>query len=247
MKGDTLEERLFVPEQFGVAQAEEIGAHRRRKLAMLASPDADVQFKMAILIGQLTGVDATAYGRRMTIKHLPDVALYIENKVWEKAERAYQTILQAADADVERRPRIVTAALIYAKPEHTYQVDALALALMLVTDQWIPLDSLYELPLVEALQRQGRVFTKPLKFDAKSAAGFPNVRLLDAGAALVPLHVISPFMDPKDRALKEKAIKASGPSGWSWETDKNKSELPARAGAVRPGRSTAQDVSKFSR
>ena len=240
VRGGTLEERLFVPEQFRVAQAEEIAARRRRRLAMLASPDADVQFKMAILIGQLARVEATAYGRRMTIKHLPDVPLYIDNKAWEKAERTYQTILQAADADVEHKPRIVIAALIYAKREHTYQVDALTL--MLVTDQWIPLDGLYELPLVEALQRQGRVFIKPLKFDAKSAASFPNVLLLDAGATPVPLHVLSPFMDPKDRAIKEKAIKAAGASAWSWETGKDMPALPARVGAARSGRSTIHEV-----
>ena len=244
VKGGTLEERLFVPEQFRVAQAEEIAARRRHKLAMLASPDADVQFKMAILIGQLTGVEATAYGRRLTIKHLPDVALYIDNKAWEKAERAYQTILQAADADVEHKPRIVMAALIYAKREHTYQVDALTL--MLVTDQWIPLDGLYELPLVEALQQQGRVFIKPLKFDAKSAASFPNVLLLDAGEAPIPLHVISPFMDLKDRAIKEQAIKAAGTSAWSWETDKDMSELPARVGAERPGRTAIHEAANAS-
>ena len=72
-------EQLFVPEQFQVAQAEEIGARRRRKLATLVSPEADVQFKLAILIDQLTGVEATAFGRRMTIKHLPDVPLHIDN------------------------------------------------------------------------------------------------------------------------------------------------------------------------
>ena len=243
VKGGTLEERIFVPEQFRVARAEEIAARRRRKLATLASPDADVQFKMAILIGQLTGVEATAYGRRMTIKHLPDVPLYIDNKAWEKAERAYQTILQSADADVEHKPRIVTAALIYAKREHTYQVDALTL--MLVTDQWIPLDGLYELPLVEALQRQGRAFIKPLKFDAKSAASFPNVLLLDAEAAPIPLHVVSPFMDPKDRAIKEKAIKATGASVWSWETGNDMPALPARvkAAARHPSVQEAANVS----
>ena len=231
LKGGTLEERLFVPEQFRVAEAEEIGERRRRKLAMLLSPEADVQFKMAILIGQLTGVESTAYGRRMTVKHMPDVALYIDNKAWEKAERAYKTILQAVDADVEHKPRVLMAALIYAKREHTYQVDSLTL--MLVTDQWVPLDGLYEFPLIEALTRQGRAFIKPLKFDAKTAAGFPNVLLLDAGAAPVPLNVVSPFMDAKDRAIKEKIIKTAAGAGWCSETDKEMPPLPTRVNTSR--------------
>lgn len=239
LKGGALEERLFVPEQFRVAEAEEIGERRRRKLAMLLSPEADVQFKMAILIGQLTGVESTAYGRRMTVKHMPDVALYIDNKAWEKAERAYKAILQAVDADVEYKPRVVMAALIYAKREHIYQVDSLTL--MLVTEQWVPLDGLYELPLIEALQRQGRAFIKPLKFDAKTAAGFPNVLLLDAGASPVPLNVISPFMDAKDRAIKEKTIKIAGESGWCWHTDKDMPQLPPRVSAARPEKPSMND------
>jgi hypothetical protein len=231
LKGGTLEERLFVPEQFRASEAEEIGERRRRKLAVLLSPEADVQFKMAILIGQLIGVESTAYGRRMTVKHMPDVALYIDNKAWEKAERAYKAILQAVDADVEHKPRVVMAALIYAKREHIYQVDSLTL--MLVTDQWVPLDGLYELPLIEALTRQGRRFIKPLKFDAKTAAGFPNVLLLDAAAAPVPLNVISPFMDARDRAIKEKAIKTAAGAGWCWETHKDMPALPPRVDTSR--------------
>ncbi|WP_295638381.1 DUF1173 family protein [uncultured Methylibium sp.] len=224
LKGGTLEERLFVPEQFRAAEADEIGERRRRRLSMLLSPETDVQFKMAILIGQLSGVEATAYGRRLSVKHMPDAPLYIDNKAWARAERAYGPTLQAVDADVERKPRVVMAALIYAKREHIYQVESLSL--MLTTDQWIPLEGLHELPLIEALQRQGRQFIKPLKYDVKSAAGFPNALLLDAGATPVALHVVSPFMDARERAAKESALRASGETAWTWMTDKGMPDLP---------------------
>lgn len=246
LKGGTLEERLYVPEQFRSADAEEIGQRRRRKLAMLMSPESDVSFKMAIVVGQLNGVEATAYGRRLAIKHMPDVPLYIDTKAWEKAERGYKSILQAVDADVERKPRIVLAALIYAKREHLYQIDSLTM--MLVTDQWIPLDGLYELPLIEALQQQGRSFFKPLKFDAKTAAGFPNVLLLDGGPQPLPMHVVSAFADIKDRAVKEKAIKSSTHRPWIWETDKPLPDFPPRnapgRGATRhdPHRKSSADA-----
>jgi hypothetical protein len=69
---------------------------------------------------------------------MPDAPLYIDNKAWERAEPAYGPTLQAVDADVERKPRVVMAALIYAKREHIYQVESLSL--MLTTDQWIPLE-----------------------------------------------------------------------------------------------------------
>ena len=64
------------------------------------SPGDEVAYKMAIVIGQFNGAEQSAYGRRLLVKHMPDVPLYIDTKAWEKAERGYKAILQAVDADV---------------------------------------------------------------------------------------------------------------------------------------------------
>jgi hypothetical protein len=119
------------------------------------------------------------------------------------------------------------AALIYAKREHVYQVATLSM--MLTTDQWVPLDGLHELPLIEALQREQRAFIKPLKYDARTAAAFPNVLLLDCGKVPLPLHVVSLFVDAKERALKEKSVAANGESTWVWYAEKDMPPLPERA------------------
>jgi hypothetical protein len=99
----------------------------------------------------------------------------------------------------------------------------------LVSDQWIPLEGLHELPLIEELQRQGRAFLKPLRFDAKSGACFPNALLLDTEGGPFPLHVMSAFLDPKEQGAKEKAVLAAGEGAWVWRTDQDLPELPPRA------------------
>jgi hypothetical protein len=224
LKGTLLEERLYIPEQFRVAEAQAIAERRRKRLAALSTPDAEGQFQMAVLIGQFGGVDATAFGRRITIKHAPELPLYIDNAAWERAARAFGPIIQGVDADIENRPRILMAALIYAKRELLYQIDSLTM--MLVTQQWIPLDGVHELPLVEALVREGRSFLKPLPFDAKTTGGFPNILLLDTADVPTPLHVASPFQSDRERASKEAAIKAGGAGTWAWRTDGPQPLLP---------------------
>jgi hypothetical protein len=233
LKGRPLEERLYIPEPFRVADAQAIGERRRQKLALLLSPQAGEPLKLAILIGQLVDAQTAATGRRLTIKHLPDVPLHIDHKTWLRAERAYGSVLQAADADVERKPRVVIAALIHARREHLYQVESLSL--MLATDQWIPLEGLHELALIETLQRQQRSFIKPLRFDAKAAAGFPIVLLLDAGNQPVPLHVIGAFMSAKDLALKQKVLRDLGEGAWVWHTDRKMPALPVKVTAAAQG------------
>lgn len=109
------------------------------------------------------------------------------------------------------------AALICARREHTYEIDSVSL--MLTSEQWIPIEGVHELPLIGALVAQQRRFIKPLRYDARSAAPFPNALLLDTGPSPMPLHVLSVFMNPKERAVKEKAIARVGEMAWVWSTD----------------------------
>ncbi len=225
LKGVALDERLYVPEPFRAELKDEIGERRRKKLALLLSPEDAVQLKMSIIVGEYKDSESTNSGRRIVVKHMPDVPLYIETKAWERVERSYAAILQARDADVPRKPRVMMAALVYARREHVYQVDTVSL--MLTTDQWTPLDGLHELPLIEELHGEQRAFMKPLRYDARSGAAFPNVLLLDSGKVPVPLHVVSPLAEAKERAIKEKTL-AGNPSAWVWVTDRIVPPLPRR-------------------
>ncbi len=113
--------------------------------------------------------------------------------------------------------RLIMAVLIHARREFTYEIDAASL--MLVSEQWIPVEGAHELPLIDGLIAQKRRFLKPLRYDAKAAAAFPNALLLDCGTTPVPLYLTSEFMSPKDRTLMEKAIDADGKSNiWYWHT-----------------------------
>lgn len=235
VKGERLAERLYVPEPFRVEIKEEIGERRRRKLELLHSSKDDVQFKMAILVGEYNGSEPTNFGRRITIRHMPDVPLFMEHKAWQRVERIHGAMLQARDADVARKPRVLVAALIYAMREHVYAVDTLSM--MLTTDQWIPVEGLHELPLIEALQREQRAFMKPLRYDARTSAIFPNALLLDCGGSPVPLHVTTPLAEAKEMTLKQRAILANGAATWVWHTGKEMPALPPRvrwtAGGMR--------------
>jgi len=57
----------------------------------------------------------------------------------EGTVRRFGPTLQALDADLEHKPRVLMAASIHAKREHVYQIHSLTL--MLVSQQWLPLAS----------------------------------------------------------------------------------------------------------
>src|SRR3984893_7356273 len=226
-KGVALSERLYVPEQFHEEHKSEIAERRRSKLAVLQSPEEYVQFKMALVLGEYKCEEASPLGRKIWLKHMPDAPLFIDANTWERIERAYGNLLEARYADTKTKQRVVICALIYAKREHTYQIDTASL--MLTTEHWIPIEGTHEVDLIEALTQQRRRFMKPLRYDARSAASFPNVLLLDTGAKPTALHIVSASLDPRDRAAKERALKALGDTAWVWKTDKKMPPLPAAA------------------
>lgn len=231
VKGECLNDRLYVPEPFNPDLRAEIAARRREKLAFLTAPEAGASFKMAILIGEFKAVETSLSGRKVWIRHMPDAPLLIDDRAWERVARAYGPLLQARDADAGRKPRLLVAALVYARREWTYQIDTLSL--MLTTDRWIPVEGIHELPLIELLCEQQRSFLKPLRYDARSASAFPNVLLLDAtdgSGRPIPLHVLSAFAGPAERAARMRAIRALGDNAWVWHTDR---DIPALPGPER--------------
>ena len=224
-KGLPLSERLYVPEPFSETGKLQIAERRRKKFTALQAQADEARANMALVLGEFKGSEETAFGRKVWLKHMPDAPLLTDARTWKRIERVYGPLFEARDADTARKPRIVICALIFARSEHLYQIDTASF--MLASQEWIPLNGSHEIDLIHALVEQQRRFVKPLQYDAKSAASFPNALLLDAGAMPLALHVVSRYMDPKDQAAKEEALKSSDGTPWVWHAGKPMPALPA--------------------
>jgi hypothetical protein len=223
VKGESLMKRLYVPEPFSEPTRSAAAERRRDKLAVL-QPHGGIQ-PLALVMGEFKGADAAGTGRRVWIRHMPDAPLLIEERAWSRFERIFAPLLQARDADTGRGVRLMLVALVKARRAYTYEIDAASL--MLASDQWIPIEGVHELPLIEALVAQRRRFLKPLRYDAALTSAFPNALLLDAGPTPVPLHVVSAFMTPREWLAKEHAIAAAGTGGWVWRGGDPMQALPS--------------------
>jgi hypothetical protein len=98
--------------------------------------------------------------------------------------------------------------------------------MMMVTDQWIPLDDLHELPLLESLVQEGRSFIKPLRYDSRTPAGIPTALMLDCVEAPMPMYVLSAHAEPKARAQHEKLIADRGGNAWIWRLEEDRPPFP---------------------
>ena len=97
---------------------------------------------------------------------------------------------------------------------------------MLVSEQWIPIEGVHELPLLQARVAARRRFIKPLRYDARNAAVFANALLLDTGSEATALHVLSPFLPAREREAKAEVLRHAV-DAWVWPTDAPLPPLPA--------------------
>jgi len=189
-KGARLADILPIPEPFSIEEAAAISKRRARFMSILLTPADGVQFKLMLVLSELKAFSATDIDYRIVLKHIPDCPLYMERKVGDRFKRvfdseyeawAHQRSAEHAGIVDPWRLRFLFCGLIYARREGIYYVDTATLVVLSST--WIPLDKPYEHLLIDELVRQERRFLKPLRFESKHGAAFPNAVLLEADHA----------------------------------------------------------------
>jgi hypothetical protein len=239
-KGARLADILLIPEPFSLEDATAIAKRRMRAMAMLLSPGEDVQFRLMLVMSELKEFSATDVDYRIVLRHMPECPLYMERKAGERFKKVFEceyeawahqrSAEQSGQADPSRL-RFLFCGLIYAKREGVYFVDTATLVMLSST--WIPLDQPYEQLLIDELVRQQRRFLKPLRFESKQGATFPNAVLLDTGDTETALDIVTPFMADRDRALKQQAL-SKRTAGWTWDMQ-TQQEPPPLPRAIHQG------------
>lgn len=162
--------------------------------------------------------------------------LLMDEELWQRTARSYAAALRGW-----REGRRVIAIVQTDQPTVPSKAQALNVALMVVSDEWIPVESGYEAVIEALLRDQGRRFIKPMRFDAEQEQVFPDFWLMDVGAGReLPMEVYG-RQDPKYLARKE--VKCAyytrhyGPTGWwSWDAsaDPRGLSIPAFPPARHP-------------
>jgi hypothetical protein len=212
-KGLPLRDRIFMPEPFVAEHAAEIAVRRRKALAPLCVGDSLSRLNLMIAIGQLKALTPATIGHQLVLKHLPDYPLFLDHGAAERVKRIFEHEFVACAGG---QLRLVAACLIHARDEHCSEIDALAL--MMTSPQWIPLDFISQADVVEKLVAEERTFVKPLSYDVPEPATYPDFLLLDAGARPVPLDIVSAFSTKAARCSKLRAIGRREPRAWVWDT-----------------------------
>lgn len=182
---DPLRARLYLPEPFSLDQREAINA---RRLAAWSSAVAQPggPMPLMLLIAQVKEIVPARYGFKAVIKHLPDQAFAIDEVLYRRLGRCFESelTLWAAAEDV----LMVIIATFGLGSHGTATIQELSL--MPVTRQWLPVDDGLGKQLVDRLVAEGRDFARSLRYELPARAPVAFAVLLDSADSPTSLHVL---------------------------------------------------------
>lgn len=222
-KGAQLADLLYIPESFSIEKKDEI-AQRRLNLFRTLSPVETATRKLMLLVGELKEMGDARFGKKMVIKHLPDCHFMMNEDVYKRFLKRFESELSLWSGDETSHLLIVA----------TFGVNGTGTAsleeasAMLVNEHWIPYESVDERLLIDALIQQKRRFVKGLRYNLPSSKVLARAVLNDTDEP-VALYVTPYGADEGYTKQMQELIDSSDMVAWEWNTGERMPDLPPQA------------------
>ena len=167
-----------------------------------------------ILLGEVKDIAPARNGHRLIIKHMPDFPFLLDESLYRRLQVRFENKMALRSASQDSH--------LIAVSTFGLTLAGLAvveeMALMVVSENWVPYDSTYEKRLLDELARVRQRSVKGLRYnlamDRPTAAA-----MLQGQPQPVGLYIIPPSADSAyEEALKELIASRPEVDAWIWRT-----------------------------
>ena len=186
-----------------------------------------------LLIAEVKEIVPARYGFRAVVKHVPDQAFALDEKLYRRLGRRFESALALWGAADDIHMVMIATFGVAAVGIPTIS----ELSLMPVTRQWLPVEDAFEKQLIQKLAGDGRSFVKGLRYNLGTASALACATLTDCQGS-APLLVIAPEgIEGNGRHLQP-----SDPSTPMWLWHPSSEAMPA----LPPSRQRHQSTAGYS-
>ncbi len=151
-----------------------------------------------LLIAEVKEIVPARYGFKAVVKHVPDQAFALDEKLYRRLGRRFESALALWGAADDIHMVMIATFSVAATGIPTIS----ELSLMPVTRQWLPVEDAFEKQLVEKLADGGRSFVKGLRYNLGTASALACATLTDCEGSAPLLFVVPAGLDICDRYLQ---------------------------------------------
>lgn len=219
--GGALLPRLYIPEIFSVAESDAINARRLAQWARFEALPGGPQ-PLMLLIGEVKDIIPARYGFKAVVKHVPDLGFSLDEGIYRRMGRRFETALAMWSARDDIHMLIIATFTGGLRSTPAIQ----ELSLLPATSTWLPVESEAEKLLVDHLVRKSRSFIKSLRYNLSNAGELAVATLTDCGTTAPSLHIAESSLGEASSPDEQDAPQQSG---WLWDPGHaTLPELPAR-------------------
>lgn len=211
-KGKPLSDALYIPEMFDPERADAI-VQRRQAFLSRAVQSQGNRRSLAILIGEVKEIQPTRSGSRVIVKHAPRYPFMLADDVTRRMNKVFARELALWDASPESH--LIAAATFGVGVSGIAAIEAIAL--MMVSERWIPFESQYEGMLLDTLTKRGSIFMKGLRYNLPPTQPMASVVLTRNGGQPIAMYIVPDDADGAYRETLELLISESGMDTWIWD------------------------------
>lgn len=222
VKGTDLGNLLYIPETFILDKKDEITQRRQQVFQPLLQSNAS-QKKLMITIGEVKSIEKSRYGHKLLLKHAPDCPFMLADDIYKRLQNRFNNELALWDA--LESSHLMAIATFGVSTAGIASIEEIAL--MNVSEDWIPFDNHHEYTLLSKLIEQSRVFIKSLRYNLGKDKAIAFAVLTDTGDTPTALYITNPESLELNEQIDE-MIKHSLFQSWIWNYTDIMPELPGK-------------------
>lgn len=226
-KRQALGGKLFVPEAFDVDHKAQVAA-RRLRLWSTAQAKPGKSVPLLVLVGEVKSFEDARYGKRLVVKHLPDAPYLVDDDLHRRLYKRFAVELQMWEA--HEKWHLMTIATFAVNTAGIASVQEMAL--MVVDEHWLPVESPHTELLLAAALDADRRFRVGLRYNLPATAVSAAVIFTDTPDP-VAAFILGPDDDPASTA--ELVDAHAGTALWQWRVDDGFPNLPPAQTRPREG------------
>lgn len=214
-----LRELLYLPPTYQPERKEQLAADRQRAFAAAAESK-----HKKIVIGIVKSLDPARFGGKLSIKHMPDAPLFMDDKMFKTVPKRF-----ASQFDLwllHENSHLIAVATVAQMPSGILSVDEIGF--MNVSEDWVPFQDNDEKQLLEALKDEHRRFVKTMRYNVLPSAPIAFGLLTDVGPQGTALFVIPHDAKEPLRAEYDELVASCEVESWCWDASGPRPALPAK-------------------
>ena len=210
-KGACLADMLYIPESFNAEKKNEITQRRMAQMMRIAAPEKGTR-RLMLVAGEVKELAQSRYGHKIVLKHLPDCHFMMNDDIHKRLLKRFEVELGLWDALEGTHLMMIGTFSIGA----TGVASLEEVALMSVTENWIPFESTFEKMVLDALTQQNRRFMKGMRYNLPSTRPLACAVASDTEPEPTAMYVVPPGADEAYVAAVGELIADSKLPSWMW-------------------------------